>query len=35
MKFMIRKGMFETNSSSTHVCIITKNDEEYKGVYKW
>ena len=30
MKFMIRKGMFETNSSSTHVCIITKNDDEYK-----
>lgn len=31
MKFTIRKGMFETNSSSTHVCIITKNDDEYKG----
>ena len=31
MKITIRKGMFETNSSSTHVCIITKNDDEYKG----
>ena len=31
MKITIRKGMFETNSSSTHVCIITKNDNEYKG----
>lgn len=31
MKITIRKGMFETNSSSTHVCIVTKNDNEYKG----
>ena len=31
MRITIRKGMFETNSSSTHVCIITKNDDEYKG----
>lgn len=31
MKITIRKGMFETNSSSTHVCIICKHDEEYKG----
>lgn len=30
MKTTIRKGMFETNSSSTHVCIITKNDNEYE-----
>lgn len=31
MKITIRKGIFETNSSSTHVCIICKNEEEYKG----
>ena len=31
MKITIRKGMFETNSSSTHVCVIAKNDDEYKG----
>lgn len=31
MKITIRRRMFETNSSSTHTCIICKNDDEYKG----
>ena len=29
MKLTIRKGMFETNSSSMHSIIITKNNNEY------
>lgn len=31
MKTTIRRRMFETNSSSTHTCIICKNDDEYEG----
>lgn len=30
MKIVIRKGMFETNSSSTHVCILFKDNKEYQ-----
>lgn len=29
MKLTIRKGMFETNSSSMHSIIITKNNDSY------
>lgn len=34
MKLTIRKGIFETNSSSTHVCIICKNEDEYQNFIK-
>lgn len=30
MKITIRKGMFETNSSSTHVCVLFKDNKEYQ-----
>ena len=36
MKLTIRKGMFETNSSSMHSIIITKNDSNcYEEGLKW
>lgn len=37
MKIQIRKGMFETNSSSVHSLIITNarnKDEDYKAMKK-